>query len=658
MTFSPRSQSPAGTNNAYLQDPRMSQYSESNTLLSLPSTPTHSKEFVLSESQETGKLGWRRRFFSPATILPIAILFGHTLLLAFSWTFFAITTSRPVALSNYLAVRARDHIQTVVMVVTLLSTFISLISAVLYTRAIRYSLARFLGGSVSLFTVASAIKMSQSSPIKNFIRPSWTIGAILCVLVVNAQTAGWTTLLTPKRIEVKSKMTGFELDLQSFGFRQLMETNKNVVTPDMFAKSLPTTDSSGATSVSTHFGLPSSLNFNHFSYENSTNGIMPIANEEIHSKMLSVTGTTIPVTTSIKREEETPRGFPVRFVMSQQGFTARIKCEQRTLTKTTVPSLDLLSQVDELFNEPVTLGQLEVVCPGARNSSFSDPVVTSANRDAVFGVSCPVTQMNGARRWDLVLTGSGAYSSMNTTVCSIFPELITLDVKYSDNVKVFNSSFPNLVNSTESRNSIDAPWIGDFALSIFLRGLRVGQSTSGNSMGDSVMSVISTLPNTPEIMNTIIAEYVRGVLELSVTFLRTAYTENHNKLFPDGNSTIPESMRVATNGTFWAETIGWHQAPAAAILIAPTCVSLLSIMIVLITLGARKGIKEPESNHYFDPGNLLHVISASSAGGMQTPFPPFHEDTVEHSEHIMVTLAPVKDGSSRPGFITSYADRY
>jgi hypothetical protein len=42
--------------------------------------------------------------------------------------------------------------------------------------------------------------------------------------------SSYTTLLTPKFIVVKSNMIGYELDLKSFGFRRLMETNAQRVT--------------------------------------------------------------------------------------------------------------------------------------------------------------------------------------------------------------------------------------------------------------------------------------------------------------------------------------------------------------------------------------------------------------------------------------------
>lgn len=151
------------------------------------------------------------------------------------------------------------------------------------------------------------------------------------------------------------------------------------------------------------------------------------------------------------------------------------------------------------------------------------------------------------------------------------------------------------------------------------------------------------------------AEYLRAVLEFSVTVLRTVYTQENNGLFPGGASVIPPSMRAITNGTYYASTLGWNvdQDAAVGILLAPTAISLAAIAIVVFTLLSRHkeghGRQEHECNYHFDPTDILHVISAASAGGLNTPFPPFHEDHVAHAKGVVVTLKPVQGG--RPGFI-------
>jgi len=113
-------------------------------------------------------------------------------------------------------------------------------------------------------------------------------------------------------------------------------------------------------------------------------------------------------------------------------------------------------------------------------------------------------------------------------------------------------------------------------------------------------------------------------------------------------------MRIATKGTYRPETFGWFQdkATGPGVLIAPTLVLVASILIVVITLMMTRGFNEPEGNHHFDPGNILHVIAASSAGGLQEPFPPFNEDPVAFSSSVDIQLGPLDgSGGERLGFI-------
>jgi hypothetical protein len=250
------------------------------------------------------------------------------------------------------------------------------------------------------------------------------------------------------------------------------------------------------------------------------------------------------------------------------------------------------------------------------------------------------------------LIGSGLYKDIKTTVCSIYPKIRTVTVDYKDNTQLFNSSFPSFINVMEPLGGEDAPWLGDFAISVFLKGLTVGQSTTGNAMGDTILSFVGALPNGTDVLSDVLSHYVRGVLELSGTFLRTMYTQNDNGLYPGGASVIPLDMRITTNGTYSATTIGFYQATATAVgaLIAPTVVSLVSILIVVIMLRKRKN-NEPEENHYFDPGDVLQLISAASAGGMQTPFPPFNEIKAREYKDVMIKLAPVQGVNARTGFI-------
>jgi len=108
---------------------------------------------------------------------------------------------------------------------------------------------------------------------------------------------------------------------------------------------------------------------------------------------------------------------------------------------------------------------------------------------------------------DLILIGSGLYTDIKTTVCSIYPQIRNLTVDYTDNTQLFNSSFPNFINGTDSSGGVDAPWLGDFAISVFLKGLTVGQSTTGNTMGDTVLSFVGALPNGTNVLSDVMVGY-------------------------------------------------------------------------------------------------------------------------------------------------------
>lgn len=101
--------------------------------------------------------------------------------------------------------------------------------------------------------------------------------------------------------------------------------------------------------------------------------------------------------------------------------------------------------------------------------------------------------------------------------------------------------------------------------------------------------------------------------------LRQNFTQTNNGLFPNNSSEIPTNMQSPINGTYNTETIGWHHDvdTAALLLLAPAFVALLSITIVLATLYRRRTSTQVQGQNDFDASDILHVISAAAAGGLQ-----------------------------------------
>jgi len=188
---------------------------------------------------------------------------------------------------------------------------------------------------------------------------------------------------------------------------------------------------------------------------------------------------------------------------------------------------------------------------------------------------------------------------------------------------------------------------------MFLRALENAQTPKGNSIGDVMSTFYDEITYNPNTVHEIFEQYIRGVIEFGGTLVRTVFTQSDGGLFPGNNSTIPESMRATTTGTFRYQTIGWHQGmdAGAAIFLAPTVVALLSIITVVVTVKQNAGRKLPPKNEYFDAGDILHVIGAASGTRLRDSYPEFSGDIAGYSENVYVTLGPVKDGKT--GFITS-----
>lgn len=94
-----------------------------------------------------------------------------------------------------------------------------------------------------------------------------------------------------------------------------------------------------------------------------------------------------------------------------------------------------------------------------------------------------------------------------------------MDVSYADTSALYNTSTPSFLKVSEARDATPAQWLGDFAVNVFLRGIKIAQTTTVNSMGDTVITFMRSVStaNGEDAQNAVLEQYIRGVLELSVT---------------------------------------------------------------------------------------------------------------------------------------------
>jgi len=585
--------------------------------------------------------------------VPVTIFVVQGVLLIFGWAFFAVTYDRVVPIKTSIVVSIYKSFQAILFVVGLIATAISLVSTGMCAQAIGYALTRrALRKPMLLTTWLTTLEVQNGGLVLEFKRFKWMVASLAFFIAVEMQGASWTTILTPKRVPVEFPINGYELDIASPAFQALMASNAADVSPATFQQVLPLVHQGGTTAVSARFSLPSILNFNQLSYLNSTHGIMPAIFHSNPDTSQSPNPTVIPPMTQIEgwnwQNQFKLEDFPVSFDMTQQGFTANVQCAARELNGSTTPSLELASQSDEVFGRAIYLSSMSLGCgEGVAANITTEPLLTSADNDAVLGASCPVIEVEGRQHWDIVLAGTGEYDFMGTTVCSLWPTSIMVNTSYNEAATFFNSSFPSFINASAPWNAADAPWVGQFTVDMFLSALALAQSTAGNTVGDTVAAFLDQVPagngTEADTVSRILEAYVRGVLEFSVTLLRTAYTASGNNLYPGPSSEIPENMRAAVTGLYKTETLGFQQEKGTAegIFIPPTCVLLASIAIAALALAQSRSAVEPDEARDFDPANALHLMAAAAAGGLQYPATP--REMEEYCSGVQVHLAPVAD---------------
>ncbi|KAF8652398.1 hypothetical protein AX16_004426 [Volvariella volvacea WC 439] len=586
------------------------------------------------------KLGLRPRVY-----WPIVILTGQLIFLTGAWTFYGITRSRPIPLPDYLADAIFLVPQLSTYVVTLIASTISLISGYLYSHALRWAVTSMLAEPISLYSIHAIIRLAGKSPIKDTVRLTWTLYGLIALVALTTQTAGWTTLLTPRRIQLLTPMTGFGLDLSSdeFALFALQNAESQSLIVGSFRNVSTSIQDSGQVALNSDFGTSRYFDYNQIPFAIRTGGVLPANLVEIPSILSADSVLPVNIVTGIVTQS--PQYFSRNYTVTQQGFSANVTCEQRELTPDTSPSL-----VEVI--EPFQLGDISLIRTTMRAECgllSGESVIYSLtndteSRNGLFFIPC-LSESENDIRFDFIIKGTGDYSFVETTFCNVVPMIVTMDVEYQEMPLAANKDWPYSVQVlkeyTESSKNATIP--GAIPIALLGRAFDLNQGWNGHPIGDNFASIFHGLQaGRPDLLNRIIETYILGVLELGGTIIRAIYTQTNTGYF-DGSSEIPESMRYTINGTFSQETLGWYQESSAlpGVLMAPTFVMGVSILIVIYTLIKTRHFKHVDGADWWDSNNILHVIAAASAGGIREEFPPYHEEkkaTVKRSEKVLVKL--------------------
>lgn len=163
-------------------------------------------------SQDRGQIGHISRYRQPISLAwATIVILGQLIIPSIAWGFFALVYQYgPIPLPDKMASRAATHQSTVTLVITLVGTTLSLVSALyvhyttstvpssnipyfltsLFRRAMRFALTARFFRPISFFAFSSAVEVSRGSVVMNLRHAQWTIVSLICAIALSTMTAG------------------------------------------------------------------------------------------------------------------------------------------------------------------------------------------------------------------------------------------------------------------------------------------------------------------------------------------------------------------------------------------------------------------------------------------------------------------------------------
>ncbi|KAK7028731.1 hypothetical protein R3P38DRAFT_2937949 [Favolaschia claudopus] len=544
-------------------------------------------------------------FFSRLFGWPGIIVLGQLLLQILAWGFFAFVQHRGgLALPLAWAASAKANPHSVQWVSTQVATILAFCSTFLFSWGARQSITlRLRGDGMSLAQFVHYLQISSRSLILNPRNLTMTFMAMFVFILTGVQTAGWSSLITPRTITIDTPLAGHGIDLSSPLLKDLRGTQAVDFcrkTSSAAAAFIVGQTESGYTAVKGNLGLPATLTVMDLSFNRSTEGILPLTLEPLNASTWFEGATTLPST--IKPEWDLPDGLGSSYTLHQQGFTADVSCEfWKGPGDPNAPRLFFQTNSVQSWNDPrvpseaISFVDMFSDCTGKNDTqplTWSRAYVLSAQPNYMVMIACPA---GNTTKIVFNTANPGLYDFLGTTVCTLKPKTMNVE------------------------------------------------SVVSNGMGDKLRSLVSETDGKAFTNDTILRsmeQFVRGVTEYSATVFQACLATNQtfmNSLSPSDNLNIP------TNGTFHTQTIGWARATSgltAVQLLPGTVLALFTIYIVIVAVAYHAA---DAKGAYFDPSDAMHLVAASSAGGDHGYIGKEGEEVNSAAESINVCL------SSEPG---------
>ncbi|KAG1842187.1 hypothetical protein DFJ58DRAFT_748255 [Suillus subalutaceus] len=563
-------------------------------------------------------------------LLVLTILIS-TCIFALCWGFMIVIWRQTyVILPDFVVDLIIGYPTELTLVSTVISTILSVITTFLLSFAVKKAINHYITRPISLVELHTAIALTKPQPLLRWDHYKLSIFTLIFVCLVALLNSSWTTLLLPTLLSWPVPINGTDLDLGSSAFNLKLGNDTNEFGDytkgwDLLVI-MASMSGTLATASAVAGGDKSVFAFNGVLYTESSSGILPAVEGYAGTTLppgeyigLEYYGGKVAVNTSPANPSlvKGRYGLARNYTVIQQGLSATITCSD---LDTNEYSLSFTP-----FNTSnTTWWQGTGYCSSLGSNTNYWSTENNIDEMSFLGILlCPIPATIASANvtsFDIVLQGMGQYNFLAQTVCTVAPYVALFDVTYNQGM-ISVGQQPYLPTQQLQTN--------------MNRLASSSQTTATNPLGQLLqLSEINTTTTVHETLQ----NYFRGVVEFSATYLRSAYSAegaNMSSTMQDlySNNTAFTSL----NGTMFVTTYGWYRG-------RPTYIYVLIVFTVIwvVTVSAAvysliQDCIHPRTGPIFDASNPVHLMMASSAGGLEA-LARFEDNGALENEHARVRL--------------------
>ncbi|KAG2039838.1 hypothetical protein BDR03DRAFT_950512 [Suillus americanus] len=587
-------------------------------------------------------------------LLLVLTILASTSIFVLCWGFVIIAWRQQyVILPDSIVDFITGYPTVLTLVSTVVSTILSVISTALLSFAVKKAVNHYITQPISLVKLHTAIALTKSEPLLRWDHYKLSSFTVIFVVLVTLLNSSWTTLLLPTPLLWPVPINGTDLDLGSSAFEAKLSSDLNTAGYyqngwDLLVM-MASMSGTSATRLAVAGGSGSVFSFNGVSYSTTSGGILPAVEDYAGTTSppvdigLEYYGGRVAVNTSLKYQGHS--GLARNYTMTQQGFSAIVTCSDLSDLDPNQFRMSFNNLTSLVLGSNITNWQWSANCPlGSGSGYWSTKAFWEYDSESAYEgllgiVVCPggVAYVDAtATSFDIFLGGMGQYSFLNTTVCNVAPYVASFNVTYNQSmisVDQLQHGPIQLLNNSAAVTAFISTVVYQLSIS--------SQTTYNNPLGG-----LLRLRDSNSSVNDILENYFRGVVEFSATYLRSAY-------FAEGasaSSTMQDlysnkSAFIPLNGTMFIATYGWDRGRLTYLYIL--CI-FTAIWLVTVSAAVYSLFQEcirPRSCPTFDASNPVHLMVASSAGGLES-LAKFKDDGASENEHAQVRLRDVASGDA------------